>query len=462
MALCGQVMKGYLRHLRKGRMLVWAGGTLVFALMGLAGITSVQEHGMPIRISLWSLFMLSMAVMYAFNTWQQHLKEELGMPTAWLVPHFQQTHCLVGAVFCAMSVLVMAAAFQWWVGVGGLEVAAFLGLFTAIHLWSTLKSRWLLVMLAIWGAMGAVGYMAQDPGVWTPGEHPLPAAGLLVLAIAWAAVGFRRLAHLHAEDKAYQWFTDQRAKKEIHINIKWMERMASRFPLERLWEERKDTYPLSTWAAARRFACQFSGLRLALPVTGLLLIPCVVITAWEKWHDMPPGGYIFMVSFFAVFPMIFIGREMVLICQRMEIEGLYPLERETFLRGLGWASLWVFLQWWLLLAGVMVVFFMLSPPSWSGLQMAAMLLCLLAIQILAWGSLCWILRWTRRWEVVIFVLMGVMMIIYLGVIVPSGMAAQRLALYPNIMIGCVLLMMLAGVLLAHNAYRRWLQWEAGR
>ena len=450
-----------------GALIAW----FVFASFALTGKADYGAHAAVLlvggTIAAWGGAIIA-----------GHMKEQMADARSRLTPGFRPPHLVVaaavfatGVVAFAMYVVLHQHSLPLAPGWPALRVnyAGFLALVllsAAAMAWATHLQSALFIFATI--AAGTLFVAPVGHALMTgmlAGERPVVTYATITMA-AWslAALG-SRLASMHEEMRDYWRQDPTRAMGRVRTTGDPAQRrlsVAEAGPLaaflrgaDRLNDVR-NVFAASFSTRVRHWRHAMGIARISW-FSGVVFVPLLLMVRW--FSDNPRGDEEFMLAVLPAIlsmtmPMIFTSTNWPQRWNRIAVESLRPVEsRGRFFREQGTAMASdLALTWASLTVGVYVPTMIYRPEWFATITTAYTVLLTAAGQVWLFGVCIWALRHrTWRWLAFITFIGSLMTVGILVARVVDGPGGVKLA--PLIAV----VLALVGLLIARDAYRRWLK-----
>ncbi len=399
-----------------------------------------------------------------------HVKEQFTDPRAHVMPDFRRVHGVIATAFALVFAVVFPALFTWWVGWHSIGFVAVAILAFSAILWSLLfLSGWFswLVLILIFGASTETGRAMVQQLV--TGDCEPAAAGVLALGTAMAIWGGMRLFGLREEMPEYRWINwEQAGNRPQFIGMK-----DAQDPISRRLQNWVSDHQIailvrhagrasvSRWSAICRWR---AGMAYGWGLVMWVLAALIYVQSFSLWVplDRPvsphsPSPDLMMVAFALVFIPLGATMGVLTKAKSLGFELMLPVDRKTYFRQLGLAAISSLFLLWATVSATLLVWWMTlgpQPVPYATLFRAAAFAAV--VQVLLFGVFAWFLRYRSQWAIIL-----VMMILFPAAIVPMSTFITRPWEISPMVVGIGVALVLVGVLITWDAYRRWLRADFG-
>jgi hypothetical protein len=397
------------------------------------------------------LMLLPLVWLSSFST--LHVVEQFTSPQARLMPHFRRAHITVAAGIALAIGLFWPAMVSLCAGDPPVGLTALTTLLYGMAIWAQLvpSSGVLLAVILVLSIYPPLRDVVQQLAC---GQRELDAWGLLVLGVAAVVLGGIRLFRLSEDSPSYARLLQRaeawQGRKENaggpEIPWRWI---AQQREASAVWHARQAT--ASRWSRIRRWNAGVIPGRHVL-VCILVVATSFVSNALAKRRVDPRELQQLLMLLPGIVAMIAMYHRPV----GMATQFCLPVERRDYLKQLGAATALSFLRVWLVISAAALLLCMLSNPRPDFAEIGRLLAVSLLTLFWFFGVGVWFARFRSPTSIIPLSAIGLLLLLVIlaGWCFVTMTDSQPFQLPTAVMA-------IVGVLLACDAYRRWLVTDLG-
>ena len=454
---------------------IWAVCFIAFAIWLLC----VREMNYGLQMAI--LMIGGMLAAFLGATIPAHAKEQLADARSSLTPHYRAPHLIVAAIFFVAGLGGVVAFTMWryhqvprttgWITVD----ATFTGLLAITLFWAAALS-WMShyqLLKIIFVVIGLGVFSATPPGLWfnsdiLSGHSPVLAYAIIAIATAAMIALWWRLAVMHEE--MHEYFRLEQLNTRLRVQMTgdrffrrasaaetgpttdWMSRTA-------LLDRVGNMFNASFWRRVQhwRLVTGIGRISMLAPILVALTVLAAVVTD-ERGRTKDDDDFLlhFPMVIGLVLPIITAGAGLPRRWYMLATESLRPATREQYLREHGAAfAVELAITWaWATVGGYLPTL-IFKPELFLTYTFVACVLLTAAAQVWFFAVAIWLLRW-RGSLFSMGIAFGLVCLGTLAIVAKQFEAGPRIDLTRGPSPLLALALVIAGLVVAYDAYRRWM------